>query len=438
MATACAVAARGERTAVKMATGSRPGWKTVSEFGNHAGAGHGRWLWWVSSCTFFLRYSRRRWLRACVNYDLSSLGMSVIGGLDAQIRIYHLHYLPGSQTPASSEPAQVLQDHHDNVCHLSVSSERTPQGAPYLLISASWDCTSRIWRLHQDQKAGPMWKPLHLLKGHESAVWAAEVVSAKVGEERYLTGESACRHNANPSIGTSEHMAIHLSIASADLFVRYWHGEELKRIFSGHVDVVRGIALLPARVQEADSELSGHQQSTEPHYFNGEELFATCSNDGTVRIWSLDDRRCPPNNPTSGGDALHTLTPEQDGSPLLDLVYDVRYAGTDSKQHDRLLLSCGEGGKVHIWNADKAKHVTHIPQPVTSTWNVLFLPLSGDIATADSDGMVRVYTQRFYNTALMAQEARLEDRQRGALAEWDAAMVDEHNQACERVAQGHR
>lgn len=112
-------------------------------------------------------------------------GLAILGGLDAQIRTFE------SKSSFSEKPqskvVQVLSDHYNNVCHLSVyegRSEDLPEQT--LLISASWDCTSRVWALNQeDQK----WHNLHTLKGHEGAVWAAEVVSAKEGRERYLTGE---------------------------------------------------------------------------------------------------------------------------------------------------------------------------------------------------------------------------------------------------------
>ena len=115
-----------------------------------------------------------------LNPHSSTQGTTLLGGLDARILAYETR--SSYSDKPQSKPLDTLQEHYDNVCHLSVAEGREQT----LLISASWDCTSRVWR--RQEAAGP-WVHLHTLKGHERAVWAAEVVCADKGKEAYLTGE---------------------------------------------------------------------------------------------------------------------------------------------------------------------------------------------------------------------------------------------------------
>lgn len=178
-----------------------------------------------------------------------------------------------------------------------------------------------------------------------------------------------------------------LSIASADLFIRLWKGENINRIFSGHTDVVRSIAMMPK---------SATQTNTEPVFYPDETLFVTSSNDGSLRLWSLDPRRCPPNNPTRGGDALRVMIPKtSSGRPTLDLLYGVCSAGRSKSNSHRLVVSCGEDGFVRGWDIEEGKVVFEINQPISSVWGVASLPASGDLITAGSDANIRVFTQRY-------------------------------------------
>ncbi|PWN36043.1 WD40 repeat-like protein [Meira miltonrushii] len=338
----------------------------------------------------------KRYQNAVASVNLSEdEGMTVMGGLDARILVYKLNFTGESQPKDLDEPIQIIQEHHDNVCHLSISSkDRTPEGAPRLLISASWDATSRVYALLPDAKIGHKWKALHFLKGHERSVLEAQVVSAEPGNERYLT-------------------------VSADLKIRYWHADKVVKTFTGHADVIRSIALLPLDASKLDS--------------NTTTSFATCSNDGTIKLWSLEDLA---REETSSKDtSLATLIPRQkDGTPILDLIFSVRFAGTN-ENGDRLLISGGEGGRVYIWNVDTQEEVLQILQPVTTCWDVLFLPSSGDIVTADSDNKIRVYTQRNQKTGFMAAEHRQEQKAKGLQVELSREEIEEFNKQCDQLAQ---
>lgn len=117
-------------------------------------------------------------------------GTTILGGLDASILTFE------TKSSYSKKPQkkikQTLRDHYDNVCHLSLY-DGTLSKTQTLLISASWDCTSKVWRLNELNDA---WHHLHTLKGHERAVWAAEIISAIEGQERYLTGEEENKKGA--------------------------------------------------------------------------------------------------------------------------------------------------------------------------------------------------------------------------------------------------
>lgn len=346
-----------------------------------------------------VRLHGNRYQNAVVHLRLGDEGVTIMGGLDGRILLYKFNYFQRDEhnkMPDLTEPNQIVHDHYDNVCHLSLSAaDRTPKNADRVLISASWDGTSRTWLLCQDDKSGKKLKPLHHLKGHQRSVLDAQIVSAEPEKEEYLT-------------------------CSADFSIRYWLGEETKMVFNGHTDVVRSIAILPNPkgfdVKEPDVK----------------ELFATCSNDGTIKLWSLNDQ----NHTKEGTDnSLSTLIPkEKDGTPILDLMFSVRSAGADVENGHRLLVSGGEGGRVYIWNVETQEEVMQILQPVTTCWDVIFLPLSGDIATADSDSKIRVYTQRRNNTEFLATENQIEQQSKGILVELSAQEVEEHNKECEKIA----
>lgn len=190
-------------------------------------------------------------------------------------------------------------------------------------------------------------------------------------------------------------------------------------MFAGHSDVVRAIALLPAIPSHATTS----PLITLPSYFDQEALFVTASNDGTLRVWSLDERRCPKGNPASGGDPLRVLQSEQSS----DLLYDVKYAGFLDDGKARLVISCGEGGFVRGWNVEDGSLIMSIPQPVTSVWSLALMPLSGDLVTANSDAVVRVFTQR--------PDARTNEEYGGGLIpQVTLDQLREHEDKCQQIA----
>ncbi|SJX65831.1 related to DOA1-involved in ubiquitin-dependent proteolysis [Sporisorium reilianum f. sp. reilianum] len=307
-------------------------------------------------------------------------GQILMGGLDSQIRCF--------DPLRADKPLQVLSDHWDNISVLSSHTGSPAQQEAPSFISASWDKTARVWTWHPvDAK----WSTKFVLRGHDEAVWGVQIVeppsSAEAAEPsqqgRYLT-------------------------SSADLFIRLFHGEQLTAVYAGHMDVVRSLRLLPALPSSATTA-TGDQ----PAYYPNEQLFASTSNDGTVRIWSLDARRSPTRG--NGGEALRVLRGHT------SLVYDVAaYIGRVTA--NPRLVSSGEDGSFRVWDWNSGELLQTVAVPVVSVWSIAVLPQSQDVVVGCSDGLVRVYSQHppstvpasdsnFLGAALSESEAAIEAHQ---------------------------
>ncbi|KAG7812464.1 hypothetical protein KL921_001696 [Ogataea angusta] len=175
-----------------------------------------------------------------------------------------------------------------------------------LIMSGSWDSTAKVWR-----KDGTV---VYELKGHENSVWGVQLVSAT----QFVT-------------------------CGADRTIRVWNGATQVRQWVAHTDVVRDVLVLP------------------------DGTLASCSNDTTVKLWTLD------------GDLLQTLHGHQ------NFVYSLAVLPTGE------LVSSGEDRTIRVW--DRAGTcVQTITLPCISVWKVIALE-NGDIAAASSDAQVRIFTR---------------------------------------------
>ncbi|CDS81999.1 related to DOA1-involved in ubiquitin-dependent proteolysis [Sporisorium scitamineum] len=295
-------------------------------------------------------------------------GQILMGSLDSQIRCF--------DPLRSHKPLQVLSDHWDNISVLSTyAGTSEQQGAASdllpIFISASWDKTARVYIW---DPADAKWSTKFLLRGHDEAVWGVQIVeppsSAEATETfqqgRYLT-------------------------SSADLFIRLFHGDQLTTVYAGHMDVVRSLKLLPTL---PSSIVAGAETSTasgsNPAYYPNERLFASTSNDGTVRVWSLDARRSPTRG--NGGEALRVLRGHT------SLVYDVA-AYIERDTGSPRLVSSGEDGTFRVWDWATGELLQTVAVPVISVWSIAVLPQSQDVVVGCSDGLVRVYSQHPPTTA---------------------------------------
>jgi phospholipase A-2-activating protein len=159
-------------------------------------------------------------------------------------------------------------------------------------------------------------------------------------------------------------------------------------VYAQHTDVVRSLELLPA-VDETMLVRDVQPETTPPLYLD-EQLFASTSNDGTVRIWSLDPRRSP--TVGNGGEPLRILRGHT------SLVYDVAaFSHVDDDGSTSLrsrLVSSGEDGTVRVWDWVAGQLLSTIRVPVISVWCIAVLPRSGDVVIGSSDALVRVYSSR--------------------------------------------
>lgn len=105
-------------------------------------------------------------------------------------------------------------------------------------------------------------------------------------------------------------------IASADTLIRLWRGNKVDVVFKGHTGAVRALA----RVTQEDGDLAA-------------SLFASASNDGSIRIWNLK------------GDAITVLEGHDDS-----FIYGLIAIPSDGDADG--LASSGEEGLVRIWDSD--------------------------------------------------------------------------------------
>ncbi|KAG8681428.1 hypothetical protein FRC08_015642 [Ceratobasidium sp. 394] len=196
--------------------------------------------------------------------------------------------------------------------------DSTPAGT---IVSGSWDSTARVWKNFQQ---------VHELRGHSHSVWTVLAVD----DDQTLTG-------------------------SADKTIALWQGNKLVHRYTGHTDAVRGLSVLAEGIDIG---------------------FASCSNDSTVRLWTL------------GGDLLHQF----DGHT--SFVYSL------ASIHDTgSLVSSGEDRTVRVWeDGELVQTITH---PAISVWAVDAMP-NGDIVTGCSDGIVRVFSR---SESRWADEATLKE-----------------------------
>jgi len=169
-------------------------------------------------------------------------------------------------------------------------------------------CARRSVRVWRDGGESPSQE----LKGHEQAVWAVLPLPGEAG----------------------------ILSAGGDKTVRLWREGAEPLVFTGHTDVVRSLALVPGIG------------------------FASASNDGLVKVWTLD-----------GACAL-----SMQASSIF--VYSVACLPSGE------LAACGEDRMLRIFKDGECVQTVPHPAPV---WAVAALP-NGDLATGCADGVARVFT----------------------------------------------
>lgn len=208
------------------------------------------------------------------------------------------------------------------------------------VLSGSWDKSAKVW-----QDGVVKWD----LKGHSASVWDVKAVP---------------------------NLADHYLTASADRSIKLWYGSNCIKTFTGiHEDVIRHLEFL-----------------------NPSE-FASCSNDGTIKILNLQ------------GELLRTLEGHE------SFVYSMKAFPNGD------LISCGEDRSVRIWSPNGLPKQV-ITVPAVSVWSVDILPNS-DIVVGSSDSMLRIFTQDEKRIASPEEIKQYQEQVQGSSINSQVMGVDE-------------
>ena len=140
-----------------------------------------------------------------------------------------------------------------------------------------------------------------------------------------------------------------ICIGCADKMIRVFDSRgKLLRTIKGHTDVVRALCRVP----------SGHGSGA---------AFASASNDGTIRLWTLD------------------------GHEIAQLLGHENFIYSLGSLPSGEIISSGEDRTARIWRGTEC--VQTITHPAISVWGIAACPKTGDIVTGASDRVVRVFSR---------------------------------------------
>ena len=208
-------------------------------------------------------------------------------------------------TTAEENADGFMVGHQGQVCALDVG------GDGRWIVSGSWDSSARIWQIGK-------WETEMELQGHTATVWAVVAYD----RDTIITG-------------------------CADRGIRVFDLRgKLAHQFDGK-DVVRALVKLP----------DGHSTGAE---------FASASNDGCVRLWTLN------------GDLVAELFGHE------SFIYSLAVLPTGE------IVSSGEDRSVRVWHGTECVQV--ITLPAISVWSVSGCQ-NGDLIVGSSDKIARIFTR---------------------------------------------
>ncbi|KAG6542654.1 hypothetical protein Mapa_015888 [Marchantia paleacea] len=219
-------------------------------------------------------------------------------------------------------------------------SEEFPAGG---LVSGGMDTRVVVWNLETASAVQD-------LRGHELQVTSVSVanngdfLSASVDStiRRWRKGEKldVLKGHSGPVQAVLTLPTGEVVSGSSDTTIKLWKGAECVSTFSGHSDTVRGLSLMPS------------------------VGILSASHDGTVRLWAYT------------------------GEQLLEMVGHTAIVYSVAAHSSGVVASGSEDRHAKVWKGGEC--VQSIPHP-GCVWDVKFLP-NGDLVTACSDGVARVWT----------------------------------------------
>lgn len=221
------------------------------------------------------------------------------------------------------------------------SNDELPKGG---LVSGGMDTLVIVWNV-EDSNA------VHTLRGHELQVTSVavdeqgDILSASVDRtvRRWRRGQSVevLTGHQGPVQAVLSLPSGEVVTGSSDCTLKVWKGSKCIRTFTGHSDTVRGLALMP------------------------DVGILSASHDGSVRLWSVN------------------------GEVLLEMIGHTAIVYCVAAHMSGDVASGSEDCFTKIWKNGMCCQSIQHPGCV---WDVKFLP-NGDLITACSDGVARIWTK---------------------------------------------
>ncbi|KAL1554229.1 phospholipase A-2-activating protein-like [Salvia divinorum] len=221
-----------------------------------------------------------------------------------------------------------------------------PEGG---IMSGGMDTLILVWNLTTGEK-------VHTLKGHKLQVTGIALDGSDVVSSSVDCTLRRWRGNQQVEEWEAHKAAIQAVIklpsgelvtGSSDMTLKLWNGKSCIHTFQGHADTVRGVAIMP--------NLG----------------ILSASHDGSIRLWALS------------------------GELLMEMVGHTSIVYSVDAHASGLIVSASEDCSAKIWKDGICVQSIEHPGCV---WDAKFLE-NGDIVTACSDGIVRIWTIDHERTA---------------------------------------